>query len=947
LVILIDLPYTKRASVCLVLNLIIDVYSKSFNNPLQLPVKLPVNDVDIKKFLTGHQYKNSLVSSLPIPAPIKLNRHAYIPISRQLQHASALGLIIEPIHIIDEQHHTVTSSNHPHAITPKGTQLLQDSLLSLGYETSELIPYSPVISATSRRTEYVLIPEQQNRIVSLFKAIFWTDDFDPRTTKNNRGSCWLLCATVGLPDGPHHNRNTFLIALGSSKIDHSEVYETLTKELNDINRNHTSLNLFLKHQNIGVNAHVRPYCFLQDTPETTDCNQTASWKSSHTVLSSYVVDINPLQSKLPSCQSCLTKRMAGVFDTNQRTIGDCCYDWHPPTTVPITKQQLISRCTEAHGIILNDLQDGPRFARDMLRLNGVSPKLVERIVQAGTASMPMPSLPPLWYLDSFDICDSIEVFNHLLFLGIAKTLLKDSLYSWVSCRRQWKEFVALTEQPWAVLIRLKLDWLKLLPISPNGNFGGYVSENFLATSRLLKYILHLTQTLNVQTVTNEYVDPPGATVGNMNNIQMKKWLDARRIKIIMQKVNGRARTVRKNDLSRAISVTGWQAVGDEPLPVLNPLLNRGHSSLANLIVSFHSMVCSVLNLDPLPSNYQLQLVDHWVKLYLSHDNQFTGSSVDDQAGHIFEARLNVTDGVDVLFDVRDGSVVRVVRSISNLPDAEILMAHNNTPIIAARGNSAILGRGRYLPSLQKRNKINLVKLPFTLQRYGSYRVHLSELGSAGEGNVMTVRPLIKRVQGMKKNWEYNVARDWSTINYCKRLTKSLADSNLLGDEGLASGLFVQFQRLYETNVFDKTSNEVKKMFHVYNSRDVVVETVNANKPLSFVCLDSQTYVACYLRSRCVEEYTGVCLDVTYHLSCRQSKAYYWNISIETNNMSTTFKATNILQFCVGLPICPCDTDGLPWSYYIITSNWEELVMEGNNCPTFQSPANKTSLDTDW
>jgi hypothetical protein len=56
------------------------------------------------------------------------------------------------------------------------------------------------------------------------------------------------------------------------------------------------------------------------------------------------------------------------------------------------------------------------------------------------------------------------------------------------------------------------------------------------------------------------------------------------------------------------------------------------------------------------------------------------------------------------------------------------------------------------------------------------------------------------------------------------------------------------------------SNEVKKVFHVYKSRDVVVETENANRPLSFVCLDSHTYVACYLRSRCVEEFTGVCFQ---------------------------------------------------------------------------------------
>jgi hypothetical protein len=268
---------------------------------------------------------------------------------------------------------------------------------------------------------------------------------------------------------------------------------------------------------------------------------------------------------------------------------------------------------------------------------------------------------------------------------------------------------------------------------------------------------------------------------------------------------------------------------------------------------------------------------------------------------------------------------------------------NNNPILASRSNAAAHanGRGRYLPSLQKRNKINLIKLSFTLQRYGSYRVHLSELGSAGEGNVMTVRPLIKRVQGMKKNWEYNVARDWATINYCKRLTKSLADSNLLGEDGQASALFESFQKLYETNVFDKMSNQVVKKFHVYKSRDVVVETMKSHIPISLVFLDSNTYVACYLRSPCVEEYTGVCLNVASSRCCQQSKMYHWLILIDNDNMSITFKANHISQFCVALPISP-GISGADWSYYILTSNWEELVMEGNR-PCFQSPAKKTNL----
>jgi hypothetical protein len=141
-----------------------------------------------------------------------------------------------------------------------------------------------------------------------------------------------------------------------------------------------------------------------------------------------------------------------------------------------------------------------------------------------------------------------------------------------------------------------------------------------------------------------------------------------------------------------------------------------------------------------------------------------------------------------------------------------------------------------------------------LQRYGSYQVHLSELGSAGEGNVMAVRPLIKHVQGTRKNWEYNVARDWSTINYCKCLTKSLADNSIL-DDGHALLLFQQFQQLYENHEFDKQANHVRKMFHVYKNREVVLGEVDNKQPLSFVYLNSSDYVACYTRSTNVEEFS--------------------------------------------------------------------------------------------
>jgi hypothetical protein len=183
---------------------------------------------------------------------------------------------------------------------------------------------------------------------------------------------------------------------------------------------------------------------------------------------------------------------------------------------------------------------------------------------------------------------------------------------------------------------------------------------------------------------------------------------------------------------------------------------------------------------------------------------------------------------------------------------------------------------------------------------------------------------------MKKNWEFNVARDWITLNYCKHLTKSLTDS-----------LFEQFQRLYEHNQYDKLSNDDRKMFQVYGDRDISLDAVNTNQPLSFLCLDSNDLVACYRRSPDVEEYTGVCIDIKHHYSQRKASMHCWRLSVTNISMSVTFKLDNVAHFCLGLPIVSADGTNY---YYIITSNWAELMLvEGGHPSLFQSPAEQTNL----
>jgi hypothetical protein len=69
--------------------------------------------------------------------------------------------------------------------------------------------------------------------------------------------------------------------------------------------------------------------------------------------------------------------------------------------------------------------------------------------------------------------------------------------------------------------------------------------------------------------------------------------------------------------------------------------------------------------------------------------------------------------------------------------------------------------------------------------------------------------------------------------------------------------------------------------------------------------------------------------------------YLWNIAINDDSMSITFKRDTILHFCVGAPTRRVDDNVTP--YYIVTSNWEELVLVDNDT-CFQSPAKKTNLE---
>ena len=76
-----------------------------------------------------------------------------------------------------------------------------------------------------------------NTRIAVSYVMLWSDDVEPNRSKNNRGSVWLLTATVATPMARSHCMdNTYPIAIGRKGDDHGLVMCRLEEEMDNDER---------------------------------------------------------------------------------------------------------------------------------------------------------------------------------------------------------------------------------------------------------------------------------------------------------------------------------------------------------------------------------------------------------------------------------------------------------------------------------------------------------------------------------------------------------------------------------------------------------------------------------------------------------------------------------------------------------------------------------------
>lgn len=962
------------------------------------PVTIPLTAAEAKKAYTrptsGPRSEPSLLGEFNMMQAQDIgDGHAYFSLRDTIRFIHAIGNVLEPAFVVDMGRSQLYCSDFAHSRTQRGLELLRDSLLSFGFA-----------GVPSHITDPTQLQIRRNRIcskliVGIYFLTFWSDSFESLSSKQNRGSVWVLFVTIASPSSfpgssnctYNSGRNTFLVAVGPSGkgSSHDQVYRQLKVDM-EVLQNHdkpfVSYSGYLRKECASV---FSIYCWKQDTPERTESNGLASWKSHANVIYGRVSDCRSEQVSLPSCESCLTYRLNSTTSDLKKkhfcTSVPTCLDWNPTMNLTISYASLNKVVENLRQCVVIDKQK-PECERtidrkdlvDTMRVSGISPSLSDSIAKDLMANPDhLPNLPALWGYTKFcDVNDSIEVVMHLLFLGIVRSLAKDVVYDFLSGRKQWTSYVSRTAVILNDVSSLNIYWLRVQPIR-SGTFGGWVSENYLAYGRLVKYLTAVTE--NVAAIDSPYIDPP-LLANRMTTVQMQKWLYARDKRVIRR--DGRQLALR-DDYVYTLQTLGWTGPGSGP-----PIRRRHLSKSATLcqfqecVVSCHSMVSSVMSIRNLPTESQLLEVDRSVKLYLSFDHLY--HMLGSNSSHI-DSNLDIPRTQTIPVATGQAAGQAACNTYHDTTDDE--STDDSEGSVSDASGEANSGLGVLLPSdriglipaLGKRNKINLLKISNTLARYGPYRF-LSELGPQGEGAIQTIKPIIKKIGGIwRDKWAIHVAEGWSCRRYSKSAVGIVADaleasrptcsdsqlvyldivakvfsqhathsdpiSTVSGADNHANNNYILEDGMAadEGNaaramdyILGGPITPKKNMLKIYKNRGDIEMLLEAGvKPISVAVLTSRHKVGCVLYGSVYKDDKKVlkviCLETTEFVMEKCGASFFrWAVSSKDRINDASFEeVAGVEDYGILLPLHAHHHGSVFTVYYLITYWWNELNANGS------------------
>ena len=316
---------------------------------------------------------------------------------------------------------------------------------------------------------------------------------------------------------------------------------------------------------------------LGDSPEKYTISHITRGNGTYTSRWGHLIDIKKVYLLIPSCAHCRSENFLNCKNAVCNSLYSCktCMNWEfygdnknlllfePPNKYPmdcdklhnnklqpqmLTSELLLKVCKTTHEKVSKgywSISEGDAY----LKVHGLNDDLRQNIIECAENMFLMSNLegmetkhrtyilsdqqknpekyqryplPRVWSPPM-----GIELFAdapmHLLFLGIMKDVHRMTM-KWCSTLNIESSTIRQISRYFNMLFDMKLDWLKIIPIG-GSIFSGWVSENWLALSRISKWVYSIVATM--YSASQKRVSSLDIPRSKWNINQNKTWLKLR------------------------------------------------------------------------------------------------------------------------------------------------------------------------------------------------------------------------------------------------------------------------------------------------------------------------------------------------------------------------------------------------------------------------------------
>lgn len=424
-------------------------------------------------------------------------------------------------------------------------------------------------------------------VIPIFISFWSDDFDPNRSIKANRQSVWIkTCTIFFMNDKGKKIENTYPIALSTKGSNHEVIECLIKKEINMLQTGERNIMYSRYHKDI-VYVYGDIFCVMNDQPERRGNLKLANGNSICHGRFGFIIDCKQRKEVIRSCTNCsisieleVTEFINGVnnpllsYEWRNNTCNKCSawmYNmknkllyYKPDKDYPsymtdddgqiepqqINKNKLETALSFVHDEIMKGTLNTVK-SKSILKYNGFNTQTQDMIVDCSInykkyfeasknkekdeetylslqedfnddpKKYQKYTLPSSWYHFT-DLKAHVDVPMHLLMLGVVKSVML-KIGIWLRFRSQKTMFLTMANNILEEIKALNLEWCKILKYPLTDKFGGWISENFLAMSRLGNWFYSLLCNLPE----SENYEDPNTPYNKWNKIVNQKWLEAR------------------------------------------------------------------------------------------------------------------------------------------------------------------------------------------------------------------------------------------------------------------------------------------------------------------------------------------------------------------------------------------------------------------------------------